>query len=78
MTDITTYPLEDWFETELSQARDWAVWTIYVNATPSFTFPAGVTTYIIVDPWKSTMQLAEINGYNPTLKTMAVSKHYTR
>ncbi len=73
MTDITTYPLEDWFETTLSQVWNWAVWTIYVNATPSFTFPAGVTTYIIVDPWKATMQLAEINGYNPTLKTMAVS-----
>lgn len=73
MTDITTYPLEDWFETTLSQVWNWAVWTIYVNATPSFTFPAWVTTYIIVDPWKSTMQLAEINGYNPTLKTMAVS-----
>ena len=73
MTDITTYPLEDWFETTLSQVWDWAVWTIYVNDTPSFTFPAGVTTYIVVDPWKSTMQLAEINGYNPTLKTMAVS-----
>lgn len=73
MTDITTYPLEDWFETELSQARDWAVWTIYVNATPSFTFPAGVTTYIIVDPGKSTMQLAEIDDYDPDLKTIDVS-----
>ena len=73
MTDITTYPLEDWFETELSQARDGAVWTIYVNDTPSFTFPAWVTTYIIVDPGKTTMQLAKINAYNSTLKTITVS-----
>ena len=73
MTDITTYPLEDWFETNLSQDWDWSVWTIYVNATPSFTFPAGVTTYIVVDPWKSTMQLAEIDDYDPDLKTIDVS-----
>ena len=73
MTDITTYPLEDWFETELSQARDGAVWTIYVNDTPSFTFPAWVTTYIIVDPWKTTMQLAKISAYSSSLKTITVS-----
>lgn len=73
MTDITTYPLEDWFETTLSQVWNWAVWTIYVNATPSFTFPAGVTTYIIVDPWKTTMQLAKISAYDSALKTITVS-----
>lgn len=73
MTDITTYPLEDWFETTLSQDRDGAVGTIYVNTTPSFTFPAGVTTYIIVDPGKSNMQLAEISAYNSTLNTITVS-----
>jgi len=73
MTDITTYPLEDWFETTLSQDRDGAVGTIYVNTTPSFTFPAGVTTYIIVDPGKSNMQLAEISAYSSSLNTITVS-----
>jgi len=73
MTDITTYPLEDWFETTLSQDWDGEVGTIYVNTTPSFTFPAGVTTYIIVDPGKSNMQLAEISAYSSSLNTITVS-----
>lgn len=73
MTDITTYPLEDWFETNLSQDWDWSIWTIYVNNTPSFTFPLWVTTYVIVDPGKSNMQLAEISAYSSSLKTITVS-----
>lgn len=73
MTDLVTYPLEDWFETTLSQPWDWATWTVYVNNTPSFTFPSGVTTYIVVDPAKSNMQVAKINAYDWTAKTFTVS-----
>ncbi len=50
MADLTVYPLEDDFETTLSQAWDGSTGAVYVNATPNFTFPSGVTTYIVVNP----------------------------
>lgn len=50
MTNLTIYPLIDGFETTLSQSWNGAVGTINVNDTPTFTFPSGVTTYIVVNP----------------------------
>lgn len=73
MSNLTKLPLEDWFETTLSQSWDWQLGAINVNATPNFTFPAGVTTYIVVSPWKTNMQVAEINAYNGWLKTITAS-----
>lgn len=73
MTDITTYPMIDDFDTTLAQARDWAVGTVYLNDAVGITIPAGTTTYIIANPWKSIMQLAEINAVDNTLKTATVS-----
>ena len=73
MSNISNIPLEDWFSTSLTRSWDWSVWTIYVASTPSFTFPSWITTYIVVNPWKSNMQLATINAYNSSLKTMTVS-----
>jgi len=73
MSDLITTPLEDWFKTSLSQAWDWATWTIYVNATPDFTFPSWETTYIVVNPNKSNMQIAEIDAYSSWAWTMTVS-----
>ena len=73
MSNISNIPLEDWFSTSLTRSWDWGVWTIYVASTPSFTFPSWITTYIVVNPWKSNMQLATINAYNSSLKTMTVS-----
>lgn len=66
MADLTTYPLIDWFETTLAQAWNWAVGTIYLNSVPDITFPSGVTTYLVVNPWKTTMQIAEIDSVNTT------------
>lgn len=73
MTNITTYPLEDGFETTLAQERDGATGTIYVNSVPNFTFPSGITTYVIVNPGKSNMQLAEVSSYDGSAKTFTVS-----
>ena len=73
MSNLTTYPLQDWFETTLAQAWNWAVGTVYLNTAPTFTFPSGVTTYIVVNPWKTTMQVAEIDSYNSSAKTVNVS-----
>jgi len=71
-SNITSYPLQDNFETNLAQSWNWAVWTIYVNDTPTFTFPSNTKTYIVVDPGKTAMQVARISAYNATLKTMTV------
>lgn len=72
MTQITTYPMEDDFETTLSQARDGTTTTMYVQTTPDFTFPANTATYVIVDPWTSKMQLRKMTAYDSTLKTLTV------
>lgn len=73
MSNLTTYPLQDWFETTLAQAWNWAVGTVYLNTAPTFTFPSGVTTYIVVNPGKTTMQVAEIDSYDSWAKTVNVS-----
>lgn len=73
MTDLNILPLQDGFQTTLAQAWDWATGTMYVNAVPSFTFPSGVTTYVVVDPGKSNMQVAEIDSYDGWAKTLNVT-----
>lgn len=73
MVNLTKYPLEDWFETSLAQEWDWQLWTVNLNKAPSFTFPSWVTTYIVVDPGKTTMQIAEIDSINVWNKTVNVS-----
>lgn len=72
MSQLTNIPLQDNYKSTLSQAWDGNVWTIYVNTTPSFTFPSWVKTYICVDPWKTNMQVARISAYDATLKTITV------
>jgi len=73
MSNLEIIPLEDGFRTSLSQ--QWAGWTgtINVASTPNFTFPSGVTTYIVANPWKSNMQIAEINAYDGSAKTLTVN-----
>lgn len=73
MSNISSYPLQDNFKTTLSQQWDGATGTVYVASTPSFTFPSGVTTYIVASPGKTTMQIAKINAYDATAKTLTVS-----
>lgn len=77
MADLNTLPLEDDFDTTLSQAWDGSTGTVYVNNTPSFTFPSGVTTYIVVNPGKSNMQVAEINAYDASAGTVTVNSTST-
>lgn len=73
MSNLTIVPLEDSFKTSLSQTWTWGTGTVNVSTTPNFTFPSGVTTYIVVNPWKSNMQIAEINAYDGSAKTLTVS-----
>lgn len=73
MTDLNVIPLEDNFHTTLAQSWDGSSGTVYVNDTPNFTFPSGVTTYIVVNPGKTNMQVAEIDAYDSALWTMDVT-----
>lgn len=72
MSDLSLIPIQDWFETQLSQEWNGATGTVYVLATPSYT-PTTTNTYIVVNPWKTNMQIAEITDYDPTAKTLTVS-----
>lgn len=73
MTNLVTIPLEDWFETTLAQAWNGTDTTIYVNSTPSFTFPVGSTCYVTVDPGLSKMQARVMTAYNSTTNTITVT-----
>lgn len=73
MADITKYPLIDKFETTLAQSWDGSTGDVYLNTLPTFTFPSGVTTYIVVNPGKSNMQVAEINSMNSNDVTVNVT-----
>lgn len=72
MSDLSLIPLQDWFETQLSQDWDGNTGTVYVLSTPSYT-PTTENTYIVVNPWKTNMQIAEITDYDSTAKTLTVS-----
>lgn len=72
MSDLTTYPLQDWFETTLAQSWNGWTGTVYLNTAPSFTFPSGVKTYIVVNPWKTNMQVGRIDSINVWNKTVNV------
>lgn len=73
MTNLTSYPAEDDFNTTLAQSRDGAVGTVYVNSTPGFTLPVGETTGITVNPGQTNEQFGRIDWYNPTLNTFNVT-----
>lgn len=73
MADLANYPLEDNFKTSLSQTWTWWTGTMNVVWTPNFTFPSGITTYVVVNPWNTNMQIAEINAYDSSAKTLTVS-----
>lgn len=72
MSDLSIIPLEDWFETQLAQDWNGATGTVYVLDTPSYT-PTTTNTYIVVNPWKTNMQIAEITDYDSTANTLTVS-----
>lgn len=71
MSDLSLIPLQDWFETQLSQEWNGATGTVYVLATPSYT-PITTDTYIVVNPGKTNMQIARVSTYDSTAKTLTV------
>lgn len=73
MTNISLYPMQDYYETKLSQSYNWWTWTMYVKATPTFTFPSWMKTAVVINPWKTTQQVVIIDWYNASNKTLNVS-----
>ena len=63
MAQFTTPPVIDGFETTLAQAWNWLVGTIYVNAIPDATLSGWDKTYVVVNPWKTTQQVARISWW---------------
>lgn len=72
MADLTTFPLQDNYQSTLAQKWNGAIGTVYVNAVPSFTFPSWKKCYIVVNPEKANMQVARISEYDATAKTFTV------
>lgn len=71
--NLTTTPLQDNYETVLTQEWDWLTGTIFVANAPDFTFPWSDTTYIIVDAGTTNAQLAEINAVDTALNTITIN-----
>ena len=73
MANLTNIPAIDWFETTLASSWNGAVWTVSVLDVPSGTIESGETSYIVVNPWKSNMQVAQIDGWDSWTKTFNVT-----
>jgi hypothetical protein len=64
MSNLDKIPLIDGFETTLSQQYTGGEGDMYVDDVPNFTFPSGVTTYVVVNPGKSIQQVVEVDVIN--------------
>jgi len=73
MSDLNRLPLQDNFETVLTQEWDGNVGTVFLANVPNFTFPAGETTLLIISPGTSNAQLAEIDSIDAINNTVNVS-----
>lgn len=73
MANLTNIPAIDWFETTLASSWNGTVWTVSVLDVPSGTIESGETSYIVVNPWKSNMQVAKIDGWDSWTKTFNVT-----
>jgi len=73
MSNLTQYPLEDAYESTLAQEYNWAIGTVYVNTSPTFTFPSWVTCFLVINPTKTNMQIVEVDSYNSSLNTFNVT-----
>lgn len=71
--NITRYPVYDGMETTLSQARDGTAGTVHVNNAPSITLTSGHTTCIVVNPWKTNMQVVEVTAIDWSANTFTAS-----
>lgn len=62
MSDITNYPLQDAFDTTLSQELFPDDLIMYVNDTGDFVIPVGVTTNAVINPGKSIQENVKVTA----------------
>lgn len=72
MSDLTKIPLQDNFTTTLTQELDTSSTTVYVATVPDFTYPAGVTSYLVLNPGKTTMEIVTITAHDSSASTITI------
>lgn len=74
MSNLLSIPFEDDYETTLAQAWDGSNTTMYLKAVPTATTPSGTNfSYLVVDPWKSTMQAVKVTAWENVGNTATVT-----
>jgi len=64
MANIDLYPLQDNYESKLSQPYDGTSSVIYVDSIPTGTIPVGYKVLVTINPWTSFAQVVEVNGWS--------------
>ena len=60
MTNIDLYPLQDNYESKLSQPYDGTSSVIYVDSIPAATLPWWAKVLFTINPWTSFAQTVEM------------------
>ena len=64
MTNIDLYPLQDNYESKLSQPYDGVSSVIYVDSIPTATLPWWAKVLFTINPWTSFAQTVEVDGWS--------------
>lgn len=64
MTNIDLYPLQDNYESKLSQPYDWTAAILYVDTVPTATLPSGAKVLFTINPWTSFAQTVEVDWWS--------------
>jgi len=72
MSNITTYPLQDNYKTQATQSLSAVGTEVFVATDISFTYPSGVTTYLVINPGKSNQETVETSAYNATTNAFTI------
>lgn len=75
MTNLTQYPLQQNFETTLSQplTNSASDLTLYTLAVPSATFPSSTKCIVTLEPQTDREENVLVEAWNSSLKTMTIS-----
>lgn len=72
MTNLKWIPAQDDFETTLAASWNGWVGSMSVFDVPDGTMPTWEYSYVVVEPWTSSMQVAKISGWTNSPKTLIV------
>ena len=63
MSNLTLYPVQDWYESSLSQPYDWTWSTIYVDSIPVGTLESWQEVIFTINPWTSYAQAVKVSWW---------------